>query len=401
MDLNQLIEKRNSDLVELETIISTGKNENRLLDENEISKVNKIKENILSIDRTIEEKKNPTKKIIVRKMENKFSLLKTIEARSNGRVLDDLAQSVVEAGKREMGKSGISTTGDIVLPMEFRGDILAGTSTQGQEIVSEEKFSLLGPLRDSLVLVSAGGNFIGNLVGDVSIPVYAGSSAAWKGEVTAAADGAGLFTEVTMSPKRLTTYIDISKQFLNQDSVGAEALLYQDIINAVTGKLENTVLGSTTGSTQPSGLFYGTAKFDQTADVTWAKIVSLETAVNVSNALKGNLSYILGASGYGVLKTTSKVSGTTGFILEDNTLNGHKYFATNAIAQVLSGSTEIGSGILFGNFNDLIIGQWGGFDIIVDPYTVAKEGKVRLVINTYWDVKPRRTESFAFGYIKV
>jgi hypothetical protein len=50
--------------------------------------------------------------------------------------------------------------------------------------------------------------------------------------------------------------------------------------------------------------------------------------------------------------------------------------------------------IILANWSDLIIGQWGGFDLIVDPYSVAKEGKVRLVINTYWDAKFRRSASY-------
>lgn len=33
-------------------------------------------------------------------------------------------------------------------------------------------------------------------------------------------------------------------------------------------------------------------------------------------------------------------------------------------------------------------------DLTVDPYTQATNGKVRLVINAYFDAKPRRAEAF-------
>ena len=115
-------------------------------------------------------------------------------------------------------KSGQAFTGDIQLPVELRA-ITAGTATAGQEVVAEDKIGLIEPLRESLVLVKAGATFLTGLVGDVSIPVYTGSNATWKGETAAADNGQGTFSEVTLSPKRLTTFIDISKQFLNQDSV--------------------------------------------------------------------------------------------------------------------------------------------------------------------------------------
>ena len=71
------------------------------------------------------------------------------------------------------------------------------------------------------------------LVGDVSIPVYSGSNVAWKGEAVSADDGSGSFSEITLSPKRLTAYIDVTKQFLNQDSNSAESLLRADIVRAL------------------------------------------------------------------------------------------------------------------------------------------------------------------------
>jgi len=75
------------------------------------------------------------------------------------------------------------------------------------------------------------------LVGNVSIPVYSGSNVGWAGEVDAATDGAGKFSEVNLEPKRLTAFIDISKQFLIQDSVSAEEMLKNDIVRAISNEL--------------------------------------------------------------------------------------------------------------------------------------------------------------------
>ena len=71
--------------------------------------------------------------------------------------------------------------------------------------------------------------------------------------------------------------------------------------------------------------------------------------------------------------------------MEGNEVNGYPVLCTSAVA---------GKGIVYGNFADLVIGQWGGIDLTVDPYTQAANGKVRLVINAYFDAKPRRAEAF-------
>jgi hypothetical protein len=58
-------------------------------------------------------------------------------------------------------------------------------------------------------------------------------------------------------------------------------------------------------------------------------------------------------------------------------------------------ATEVCSAIIFGNFNDLLIGQWGGFDILVDPYTQGIGGQTRLIAAMHVDVGVKRAASFA------
>jgi len=53
------------------------------------------------------------------------------------------------------------------------------------------------------------------------------------------------------------------------------------------------------------------------------------------------------------------------------------------------------SAIIFGNFSDLVIGMWGGLDLMVDPYTGSSAGTVRVVALQDVDVALRNTVSFA------
>lgn len=387
-----------------DAMIELASTEKRKLTDDEDSEYRKIASEISLLNSMItvaeidERKDDPAKVIVKEKREMKNNLLlRSLNAMVSGGALPEEMRKISEYGKEEMRKSGLEA-GNLILPVDYRADILAGTATAGQEVVSEQKMALLEPLRAALVTAQAGATLLTGLVGDVSIPVYAGTTALWKGEVAAAVDGGGAFSEVTMAPKRLTTFINVSKQFLIQDSVAANEMLMRDIVNAVAGKLEATIFGKEdVSATQPLGLFF-TAPTTKGA-ASWANMVALETAIDTSNALMGNLKYITNAPAKGKLKTTVKVAAQALYLMDGDTMNGYPVLTSNHVASALQvGGDEYG--IVFANWADLMIGQWGGFDITVDPYTLAKNGQVQIVINAYFDAKFRRTASYATGSLK-
>ena len=117
----------------------------------------------------------------------------------------------------------------------------------------------------------------------------------------------------------------------------------------------------------------------------------------------GNLAYIMHPSLVGKAKTKVKdVSGAGGFIFGNEgigMLNGYRALRTNNIPKGLQdGKDEFG--IVFGNWADYFLGQWGAIDMTVDPYTQATKGMVRLVINSYWNMGMIRPESFTIASMK-
>ena len=399
MDQAQLIEARKIKLALLTEITDAGKSEKRKLSTVETRTFETTINEIEAIDAELAGKSPvpplPNQK---RNMEKKtFSLLKAIRSAAEGTAQDAVAVEVINAGQAEMRKSGLAYTGSIQLP-ESRATIAALATNSGIEAISEQKMGFIEPLRSKLICVEAGATFLTGLVGDVSMPSYAGSTAAWKGEVVTAVDGAGATAEVTLSPKRLTCFIDISKQFLAQDSINAEAMLMADIVNAISDKLESTIFGKAAGSsTQPAGFFYTAPAVK--GSVTWANVVALETAVDTNNALT-TAKYITNAAGRGILKAKPKVTAQALYMIEpDGTMNGYPVLVTNNVATGLQTGTDE-EGIIFGNFAHLLIGQWGAIDLTVDPYTQAALGTIRIVINAYFDAVARRSVAFKTGSIK-
>ena len=313
----------------------------------------------------------------------KFSLIKTINDIVNNRSMTEEAQVVLNAGTEEMRKAGLSYSGQIQLPVEMRDDLGAIAATQetfGAEVVATEKLNILEPLRNRMVLAQAGATYLTGLVGNVSIPTYTGSNVGWKGELVDAEDGKGTFDSIEFSPKRLTAYIDVSKQFLAQDSVGAEEMLYRDIVNAIADKLEATILGAGAGDANtPEGIFNGA----ETLTVDFANIVEMEKALEEAK-LFGDYKFIASPAAKAKFKTTT-ISGSKSdlrMLMEGNEVNGYPVLTTGNCA-----------GVAFGKWDELVIAQWGSLDIIIDPYTQAKKNAVRIVVNAFFDAKPRRTEA--------
>ena len=380
MNSVELIDKRNQLKIQAEAIISNAEKECRKLDTDETDKLDALKNQMVEVDNEIRQLNEKLNKETNKRSMEKFSLLKAINDIANNRQLDERSQEMVNDGISEMRKAGLSYSGQIVLPVEERSTVQATVATAGQEIVAEDKLNILEPLRANLVMVEAGANYMTGLVGNVSIPAYSGTNVGWAGEIAAASDGAGTFSEVTLEPKRITAYLDVSKQFLLQDSVSAEALLKNDIVKAISNKLEATILGDAAGSTtQPEGIFNGASEI---ADTSYTTMVGLIQTLEEAN-VNGEIKYIVSPAIKAKLKTTSKDSGSGLFVMENGEVDGIPVLSTSAC-----------KGIVVGNFEDYVIGQWGGIDLTIDPYSQATNGKVRLVVNAYFDAKPRRAEAF-------
>lgn len=310
-----------------------------------------------------------------------FRLLKAINDIANNKQVDSVANAVFANGTEEMRKSGLSYGGQIQLPTsELRTAITV--TTEGEDVVPTDLYDILEPLRAKNVLVQAGAKFLTGLVGDVQVPIMSAGNVTWEGETAPAKDGAQTFTSVKLSPKRLTAFVDVSKQFLVQDSKSAEALIRQDIINAINNKLEETVLGAEEGTlTRPAGIFYLKSGALSVVD-SYADIADFESGIEDAN-VTGECVYIMSNKAKAAYRTMQKANGT-GFVYENGTIDG---------TRVLNTSNVAGKNVAYGDFSNLAIGQWGAIDLTVDPFTKAGDGQVRLVVNAYFDARVLRPEA--------
>lgn len=405
MTLLEMKDKRGLLIDDNTALTLKAQKENRKLTEAEDKEFNERNEKIKELESAIELEEEKRKFTIPKmevKTEKRFSLMQAIRDEMDKNTHSEASKAVFQEGRNEMKHAGVESRGTIVLPTETRAAIVTGQTTgttAGGYAVATDKMAVLPPLTNYLVLTKAGATYLTGLVGNVDIPTYSGTTVMWKGETASATDGAGTWGHVSLNPKRLTAFVDVSKMFLLQDSVGAETMLMNNIAQAVAVKLESTILGVGAGSvsTEPTGLFY-TGYTSGKTTASYDAVITLEKNVDISNALTGNLAYITNPYGFHKLRTTQKVSSSDSIMIADALT--YPVHVTNSCAYNVFTTTG-SAGLIFGNWADLMIGQWGGYDILVDPYTQAALGTVRLVVNCYFDAAAARSASFSVINVSV
>lgn len=393
------------------TIIDKAKGEKRMLttEENEELGSNQCRMAEISIELEEREQENSQRgRRHVPQGSKKFSLRRAIANMVDGNQQNDAEASVIESATTQHNMSGaqMADKRSIVIPvnLENRAAFTAATESATGVVIDEEQQEMLLPLQSALVLSRAGARFMTGLQGNIYWPEFSGANVFWEDENAKAKDGAGSFSKgEVFKPLRLTAYVDISKQLLIQENASVEAYIRQAIAIAIAQKIEQTAFSKETDvDNTPDGMF-GTLDANIKGDMTWAQIVAMETNADAQNALFGNLSYILHPALVGKAKTKVKdSSGAGGFIFTgngDGQLNGYRALRTNNLPKGIGEGTDE-YGIVFGNWADYFIGQWGGIELLVDPYTQALTGTVRLITNSYWNMGFIRKESFCIASMK-
>lgn len=285
-------------------------------------------------------------------------------------------------------------------------DLSVGTATAGGNLVGTNLMAgdFISLLRNRMALAGAGSRVMTGLVGDMAIPRQTGgATASWVAEDGDAPEQDQTFDQVPLSPKSIAAYTEITRKLMLQSTPDADDLVMTDLMTALALGIDLAGIAGTGTSNQPTGILNTTGIGDVAGGTNglapaWSHIVDLESEVSIDNADVGSLRYLTNASVRGALKKTEKASGTAQFIMgSDNGLNGYETTISNQVPNDLDKGTSTGvcSAIIFGNFNDLIIGLWSGIDITVNPYSNDIKGKTRIVAFQDADVAVRHPQSFA------
>ena len=329
----------------------------------------------------------------------RFSLINAIRAMANPTDINAqrAAQFEFEASAEAQRKLGRETRG-LMIP----GDVLRQWSqrdintTDDAALIAEDLRTgdFIDVLRNASSVMAAGARMLSGLQGDVVIPKKtAASTANWiASEGTAATESEPTLGSVTMSMKTVGATTDVTRNMMHQSSMDIETLIRDDLTQSIASAIDLGALAGSGSSGQPTGIKNTSGINAPTAfaaaNPTFAEVVAMETAVAEDNALAGSLAYILPAGMYGALKTTAVDSGSGRFVADGGLMNGYNAIVSN---QATAGD------LYFGDFSQLLIGMYGGLELIVDPYSSSKSGGVSITALQSCDVAVRHAVAFAFN----
>jgi HK97 family phage major capsid protein/HK97 family phage prohead protease len=337
-----------------------------------------------------------------------YSMIRAINALANP---TDQAAQRAAAFERETSDAVAKVMGKasrgMFVPYEVqKRDLLVGTASAGGNTVATDLLSgsFIDILRNAMVIDRLGARMMTGLVGQIAIPKQSGSATAyWVAENASPTESQQTFAQVTMTPKTVGAYTDISRRLLLQSSISVDGLVQQDLATVLGLAIQQAAINGSGASNQPSSILTqvtaGVVGGTNGLAPTWANIIALETAITSANADVGTMGYLTNAKVRGKLKSTEKFAASNGqpiYEAGNTPLNGYQAAITNAVPSNLTKGTGTNlSAIIFGNFADLMIGMWGSLDLLVDPYTGSTAGTVRVVALQDVDVALRNVESFA------
>lgn len=404
---------------EMDTILKAAETENRQLNKDELDKFDALQakhdeaeeevsiytRNLEIISKRQKAQDRANRETEGQKIAKRFSLGRAIRMKMEGKELDGLEAEMNQEAQTEVRSFGRSLEGigipSGLISLNKRASLTAETSTTGVETVQTSVGDLIPFLYPDLYTARMGATILSGLRGNLSLPRNnAISSATWGGENDANAESEPTFDTVSLAPKRLGLYALLSKQLIVQSEIPSiEAMLRRDIEFAVAKALDAAAINGSGGA--PTGILGTASVNDITIDtdggaLTRDLIVKFETELATDNALNGRLGWLTTPGVRGFLKTVRADAGSGIFLMnQDDMLMGYPLVASTQVPSTLTKGNGTGlHAMIFGNWSELIIAQWGGIDLVVDPYTAAKNAQVTLVINGWYDIAVKHAASF-------
>lgn len=336
-----------------------------------------------------------------------YSLLRAIRALATGDHKGaEFEREVHEACEARM--KGRKQRGNLLVPVDVlmvkgtglqKRDLNAGTGSQGGFLVGTDHRadSFIELLRNRMAVAQWGATVLSGLEGNVEIPKQTGGATAkWVTEGEDGDESQATFGQVAMTPKGVIAYSEVTRRLLQQAAPDVEMLIRNDLTRTIALAVDAAALNGSGLSGQPTGVLQtnGINTKDYGSALDWAAVVGMETECAADNADIGTLGYIFNAVHRGSLKTTPKFTNTGNPIWEngvggDGMVNGYRALCSNQMPSEKA---------LFGNAADLIIGEWGVMDMLVNPYAKDTSGGVRLTVYQDVDVAVRHPESFCMAY---
>jgi len=200
-----------------------------------------------------------------------------------------------------------------------------------------------------------------------NVPYISVENAQWKA-TGSAPDINGTLTTEKLSPKRLATFVDISREFINFDNADFSEKINTMIVRAVYDKLVETILSDDAATEdQPSGVFYSLTPTALTADETLKQ--QLAAMQYAGDLTKKPCVWLL--------SPLAKKEVFANLDIQNDKILGSDYIIDNRMKDGF---------IAYLPLDLFFVAEYGLVDFTVDAVTrLFPDGMIRLTVNAYYD----------------
>lgn len=281
------------------------------------------------------------------------------------------------------------------VPVPQKRDLTAGTTTAGGFLVATENMSFIEVLRNRSVAYRMGARRLSGLVGNVTVPRQTGqATAVWlANEASTITESQQVFAQMALSPKTVGAYTEISRQLLLQSSPDAESIVTADLGAVAALAVDLGVLSGSGAAGQPTGI-NNTAGIGAVTGTTlgYAGILEFQTDVASANVMPVNGGYVTTPSVAALMMQRQRFSSTDTPLWQGNIWDG-QMAGFNAMSSLQMAAATM----LFGDWAQVIVAEWGVLEVEVNPYANFQAGIIGVRAIVSMDVGLRYPAAFSLA----
>jgi HK97 family phage major capsid protein len=314
---------------------------------------------------------------------------------------DCLEREVHAALVRELGPA---EHGGCYLPIRLRSGLATTTDAAGGYTIGSDVKDIVDYLTAQSRVLQLGAQLIPSLQGNTSFPrEVTAPSATWVAENPGSdvAQADVQFAVTVARPRMLSGTTSYSRKLLAQSSAALETWLRKRLARTHAVTLDKAALAGTGSANQPLGLLrtagIGDVAIGATGGApTSAVIHDLVRLVSDSNSDSVNNAFLSTPVMRTKLSGIARFSGSALPLWDGNTMIGYPAAVSSNVPSTLVKSTSSDChGIIFGSWENMLIGEWGVIEIVVDPYSLKKQGMIEVTSYQTVDVIIVRPSAFS------
>lgn len=279
-------------------------------------------------------------------------------------------------------------------PIEHKRDLNVATTTAGGFLVDTQNQGFIEILRNRSVAFNMGARRLSGLQGNVTIPRQSGAATAYwlASETTEITESQQTFAQVSLTPKTVGAYTEISRLLLLQSSPAAEGIVSDDLAQVVALAVDSAAIAGT-GTEQPTGILETNGVPEVTiSTLDYNAVLQFQVELANNNVRPQAGGYVTTPALAGLLLQEARFANSDTPLwvgnIWDGQMAGFRAMSSNQIAS---------ESVLFGDWQELVIGEWGVLEVEVNPYANFKAGVIGIRAMYTVDVALRRVFAFAFG----